>query len=619
MSTWLDGFWDNVWMRIVRYDTATSRFKAAGLSIPNVRAVDNMTALDAIPKTSANDELVVLVRDQPQEKNLFIYTHSTTRWKTLNTHPIGATAKSVMWMMDYPVAHQTGYSQFGTSFLQTARIPYYSVSITLTNIDSTGNYLRTKRFNRGCTKTTGGSLRFTKAARTLEWKAPGDSNYGPTVDVSRSGFYRLESATANMDLCISVESANEPGADATDSVDLTSAGTPQISMHGGPSAVGQFNSLYGNPWRENQYLVLASFFTTQSLTASYPDWINIHTDLTVINWTFTGISSLSNTNTALTNLQTVIQYRQERGSRVVVMTPLEHNSNTDAKIQLFSHVSQRLQAMAYSMGFEIIDTNAYLRDPLAGTLSDPIPANNQATDLARLSCRGAYLIAKYSMYPVLSKYMPQVSLNSAKINPIVAYSATETWGNLLTNGRWKGTAGTKANARCTGEVADNWTLSTSSGTVLTAVGAMPDGATPVARTDGLPGKWARFTISNAGGVDGETCTVKQTSDVSSSNYTTGDVVAFSGSIRISGASGVRDIRVQVSSTNGNSFILGSSTNTDFYPVDYAGESPVYYLSSMPFIIGSGTTSLNVQITITMSAGGAVVVDVGQDWVLRKIV
>ena len=614
MANWLDGFWENVGLKIVRYDPNDLRFKAGGISVPNTRAVDNMVALDAIPKTSANNELVVLVRDQPQEKNLYIYNHSTSRWKLLNTHPVGVPAKSVMWIMDYPVGQLTGHTLYGISFLQTQRVPYYAPTLTLTNIDPTSNYMRTRRFNRGCTKTSGGSLRFTKAAKTLEWKAPGDSNYGPAVDVSRSGFYRLESAAANMDFCTSIEISNEPAADAIDSVDLTSAGTPVLSMHSSPSLVGQFNSLYGNPWRENQYLVLGALFNTTSLLNSYPDWGNILTDLTVINWNYANITNITDTTTALNNLQTVIQYRQEKGSRVVVMTPLENNSSSDTRIRLYNYIMQRLTSMAYSLGFEVIDTNSHVRD-VNGTVSAPLLASNQASDLGRLSCRGAYLIAKYSMYPTLAKYMPSIS---PKTDPIIDYSATETHGNLLTNGRWLGTAGT-AGTRCTGEVATSWNAFASNGSVLTIVGSMPDGASPVARTDGFPGKWARFTISNAGGVAGELANIKQTTDISASNYSAGDIVVFTGTLRVSSASGVRDVRVNIASNTGNNYVLGSSANNDYYPADFAGESPVYYLSSMPMILGSGTTSLNINLVVTLDAEGSVVIDIGQDWVLRKIV
>lgn len=618
-NSWIDGFFENSWMRIVRYNSTEGKFKASGISIPNIRAVDNIAALDAIPKTSANNELVVMVRDQPQERNLFIYTHATTRWKTLNTHPIGATANSIMWMFDYPLAHQAGYSHMGTSFLQSARVPYYGNNVTLTNVDPLGAYFRTLRFNRSCNRTTGGSLRFVKSAKTLEWRAPGDSGYGPAVNVSRSGFYRLESASANMDMCCSIEIAFEPAANATDSVDLTGLGSAVISMHGGPSVIGQFNALYGNPWGENQYMVMPSLMTSQSFLASAPDWINLHTDLTVINWNYTGsTATLTDMNTAIARLQTIIQYRQERGSHVIVMTALEHNSASDTKIRLLSHAAQKLQALSYSMGFEIIDTNAYIRDIHSGTLADPLLASNQAADLNRISCRGAYLIAKYSMYPVLSKYMPENISKAPEIHPIVAYSASEPYGNLLTNGRWKGTGGIRG-ARFTGELANNWLAAAGGGSVLNVVGNMPDGAAPIDRTDGLPGKWARFTISNAGGVNGENVQIRQTVDISSSNYTAGDVIIFTGTLRISSAVNVRDVAVVIGTNRGNNVLMGSSNPTDYFPLEYAGESPVYYLSSMPMIIGSGTTSINIYMTITLGAGGSVVIDVGQDWVMRKLV
>lgn len=624
MASWLDGFYDNSWLKLVRYNSTLNKFQADNTAIPNVRAVADWAALQAIPKTSANDELVVHVRDQLPNKCLYIYKHSIGRWKVLDT-TFGPHAKSVMWMGDYPNI-LTGNALTGVLALQTPRVPYYGDAVTFTNISGAGSYMRHYRFNRGCSKASGGSLVFDKAAKTLKWKAPGDTagsdgGYGAPVSVASPGWIRLESGSPNMDMCCSIMPVNEPASSQTDSVNLSGLTTPYIGMHGLGSPIGHFNALYGNPFKEAQYPFFCTLMRNSDLQDSYPSWQDIPTDITVIWQHPTGISTIPAANTALANYQDTIQRRKDRGSHVVVMSMAELNGYSDATMAAIMHMNQRLMELSYTQGFEFIDVNSILRNITSGTISDPLNTLNLSTDQLLMSTRGAYLIAKYAMYPVLSKYLPSISQKSAHMIP---YSSTNNWGNLLTNGLFTGYAtvsGTKGTG-VSGDLGTSWTCNRSSGSTITAVCTMPDSGAPIPRTDGYPGNWARIAISNANpsAAAGEAIRLFQTTDISSSNYTTGDIIQFDGTLKLSSVVGLRAISLTITSNTGNSIVMGNNgSTTNYLAGNLNGDTIVYNLSSMPMTLGIGTTSLNISLVLTFDINGSATVDIGQDWMLRKLV
>lgn len=624
MASWLDGFYDNSWLRLVRYNAALNKFQAGNTAIPNIRAVDDWTALQAIPKTSANDELVVHVRDQPANKSIWIYKHSLGRWKTIDT-TFGPHAKSVMWIGDYS-SSLMGNTTLGVGYQQAARTPYYGESVSMPTVNVSNAYMRHYRFNRGCSKATGGSIAFDKPSRSLKWKAPGDTagsdgGYGTPVVVSTPGWYKLESGTPGMDMVCSIYPGQEPAASTSDSVTLAGLTNPFISMHGLSTAFGHFNALYGNPFREKQYPFFGTFMLPADLQNSYPQWQDIDSDITVIWFHTTGTSTISGANTSVGNLENVIQRRKDRGSHVIVLSLGEWNGNSDTTIRMHLHINQKLMESASSIGYELLDVNTILRST-TGTLSDPLTTAYLSTDQLTLSSKGAYLIAKYVLYPALSKYLPSIM---QKPNPAIAYSSTDNYGNLLTNGLFTGLTGTKGTGfNAATELADSWTCSRTAGSTLTIDGNMPGGASPIARTDGYPGKWARLVISNnnVSNVAGEAATLTQTSNVSTSNYSAGDVVQFSGTLRLSsiGGAGIRAINVRVTTDKGNSIVMGDNSITTNYMLgNLNGEEAIYNLVSMPMTLGTGLTILNVIMTITFEAGGSATVDLGQDWMLRKLV
>lgn len=59
-----------------------------------------------------------------------------------------------------------------------------------------------------------GSLFFDQSASTLQYRGPGDRDYGEAVDVSSNGTYTLSSDNPNKRLTVTVTSASLPGADA---------------------------------------------------------------------------------------------------------------------------------------------------------------------------------------------------------------------------------------------------------------------------------------------------------------------------------------------------------------------------------------------------------------------
>jgi len=64
----------------VTYDPATGTFYNNGVQISPTFTVANWTALNAIPKTAANDNLLVFVTGLGESGSLWRYNHSITRW-----------------------------------------------------------------------------------------------------------------------------------------------------------------------------------------------------------------------------------------------------------------------------------------------------------------------------------------------------------------------------------------------------------------------------------------------------------------------------------------------------------------------------------------------------------
>ncbi|MCE5182361.1 MAG: hypothetical protein LLG15_11215 [Betaproteobacteria bacterium] len=103
-----------------------------------------------------------------------------------------------------------------------------------------------------------GTLTFTAAAHTLEWKAQGDATPGAAVDVSAGGYFTLQSGTAAHSVHVTVAAASLPVVDKSDTdiavsatlkchvfpVDL--ADRPSALLEPGYTDIGKYYPILGN-------------------------------------------------------------------------------------------------------------------------------------------------------------------------------------------------------------------------------------------------------------------------------------------------------------------------------------------------------------------------------------
>jgi len=615
MSTWLDGFFDNAWLKLLRYDPTTKLAKYGNTELKPTRTVEDWTELQEIPKTASNDDLIVVIKSFPTDKQLMRYSHADGFWKQIQVNN-KSSANSIMWVGEQGIGGIAGSA--GMNPLMIPRKLYYTVS-SWTNLSS---FIRGFRASHNNSTTGSGTLSFNKANKTLSWKAPGDTTGGPlndgfgvAVDVSTGGWYRLEAATAGKEVLACVKQANEPASDASDTVSF-SGNTPAYANNIS-TAVGMFNAKYGNPFGERQYYYTMNSLDVTQFWASISQWEGVETDITWLDLlTSSSRGSITNIDSALSTLLSIIKRRQAVGSHVIVPVPFPYNASSDSTITFLPYLTRKLKSLAELHNFDVVDVNRYLIDP-AGTITDPMAVSTylNSGDNQYLSVRGALIYEKYGITPALSKFLPVKYKDEPSL---VVYSATETFGNLLTNGKLTGTAGTKG-TRVTGDVPTSYTASVSTGgsNSMTAVCTAPDSAAPVARGEGLPGNVFQVVLDNVTN-DGEYFTLVQTSNISASNYAAGDVVQLSGELQVAAAgNGLQLFSVSITGT-GMSVSALSTNLTSNIPGTLNGDTVLFRFTSMPITLQSGIGNLNISVRAEMKAGGNATLKLSPNFALRKV-
>lgn len=604
------GFFENLWMKIVRYNTATGRYKAGNLDLSPTRSVADLAELDTIPKTIENDTLCVYVKNLPKHKSIYVFDYASATWYLVGGR-VGLACNSIMWVGDQNIqGGSAGFHPFMTN-----RVPYYTNSPTFTNL---GVFIRSFRAGPNCSTAGQGTLRFEKATKKLYWKAYLDTE-GIGVDVSRGGWFKLESGTRDVgkDCVVTVKLTSEPATDAQDNI--TVSGSKEISSpwH---TPVAMFNSKYGAPFGDNEYIYAMNALDLDQFISSAPQWEKVQTDLTVL-WILdiSARSSISQCDTTLSKLLTVVKKRQAVGSRVIVVAPTLFGTNGVTRTTFLPYLIRKLKVLADYNDFEVVDVNRYLADPAGTTTTPGLAGIWNLSDNTYLTVKGAHKIDKYGLAPAIQKYLP--SKNKVDWD-LIHYSATEPFGNLLTNGRLTGTAGTKfdgSSGRITGEVPTSFTatLSTTGGHTMTAVCKSPDSGSPIARGEGYPGNVFQVTLDNVA-VDGETFTFSQSAVISSSNYAAGDTVQLLADIKLSAAgAGIHIASLAITGTGHTDWaftsILGSNA-----PGDLNGDPLSLQIVSKPMILQTGIANLNFLLTVQMKAGGSAVIQIAPNLRLSKI-
>jgi len=327
-------------LRLVSQNPTTSNLEVAGEQIPTTSSVDSWTELQAIPKISANNNLIQFETDVPAEKSLFVYDDYLGLWKSLNGP--SAVANSIMWLGDSLTAATSG----AVNPTMTARMPYfYPSSVTYTNLNYIGTWVSSSRAGYACATSGNGTLTYTRSSRTLTWAAPGDSAGAP-IDVSKGGWIRLESASANMELCLTLVVENEPLLDKADSFGFSGL-TPTVGIAYINTCAGSWIAQNGNPFGERHYFYAGSSFTTNGFIQAIDQWKDIKTDITIIDIGTNDITTtIASCDVALANLQIIIQNRKAVGSRCIVSLINLNNLASDTKTKLIGYYNSKSLALA---------------------------------------------------------------------------------------------------------------------------------------------------------------------------------------------------------------------------------------------------------------------------------
>ena len=573
-------------------------FKDYSGSAINIDAsVADWDALAAVPKILSNDNLTLIVRS---DNRLMRYNHTLGYWQPVDSH----NDVSIMWLGDSKTSQSVPYAM---PIMTDKSLPVYKPPTSLlTNLNNGGTFIASVTIDYGATAGTG-TIVYNKAARTLTWAAPGDSA-GAAVDISAGGWFRLESATAGKGAYVAVLTRNEPAANTTGTINYGGL-YPAVDYANVNSTPAMWSALNGNPFRENQYFYAIDGMTSSDLYA-LAAWRTKYTDITHIDITTNGIGTKAAADQNYTDVTTIIAMRKALGSRCILALPNLDNLDYTLNVSIpkwKQYLAAKLQDYAVENGIETYSPSEFLNT--GNSLSSPNVAVNFNTDTVRYSQRGTYLIAKYLLDPILSKYAPK---RGTLTNPLVPYDATNSPnGNLLNNIAFGTTTGGTAGAGASGSIPGSYSLGRGSGSVILAVGSY------VARTDKKAGDNYRIAIDNTGGIAGEMIRLYQTAAIPNSNFTVGDKVVLSGELYVSGT-GVAGIKLYLwSSTGGYVYALDyGSSGTDLG--DAAGDTVHYVLRSMPFTIQSGFNSFAPRLEIFAAANGVFNVDVVPNLCLRKV-
>lgn len=462
---------------------------------------------------------------------------------------------------------------------------YFSITVSLANINAEGTFVRTIRAHPNC-PTGNGTLRYYKATDTFSWQAFGDTE-GVQVSAAVGGFIALESGSASKTLYLACINQLKPAADASDTVNIT--GTRRFCKTNPVSFTGLVAMRF-----DTVYNFSIGGIKAAEWWAARSQWEDIATDKTIIHIGTNDVSTLATADAAIADVENIIRSRLAVGSEVIVGTLLPRNSVADSVLRAIQSFNRQLVSLCASLyGVTVFDAYPYLAAQGAGSYR----TDNVTSDGLHLTAKGSWIVYKNTIKPILDKKMPDFLALS---NPNILYHATEApYGNRTAVGGMAGVAGTKG-ARVTGELATGWSALCEAGSVMACV------ASKVARTDGALGDVQRMALDNTGGVANEKLTLYLTSNIST--FTAGDYVdlEFEGYLSGENASGLKVEGVCAGSSQ-SVYAFACIDKEPFY--DLNGDTAHIVAHSGPVLIESGLTTVAVYIAMFMPAAGTATLDV----------
>jgi len=508
--------------------------------------------------------------------------------------------RSIMWLGD-SLTQAGGYQRHPLT--DHNRGYYYKTSFP--NIGA--NMIRYARVHPECS-VGNGTLRYWIADNTFTWQAFGDVE-GPKVSAA-NGFVVAESGSPNHGIYLAVLDRLKPGSNASDTVNVQlSDGATVVRCHLS-GFTGWAELLLGCPFDVSLNYGISGA-TTSDMWQFRSTWQNVGTEITVVHLGTNQTPDMAGAQQSIIDLENIIRARLAVGSKVVACTlfPADGLNATYAGAKEW-HRLETIR-LCRRLGVPVADGYSRFADPLAtdGRYKDA-SGTGVNKDGLHISAKGSYVFAARELVPILQKLVEAPSPRPGAGIPYNATTATQ--GNLLTNGVWSGTSGAKG-ARTSGDIGSSWTVNMNGGSVGTCVGTAPQSVSPVARTDGYPGNWQQFAISNTGGVAGEYLNAYQSAFISGSNYAAGEYTVAEVEFRLQ-SNNVTTVSIAQGTAHYKSYAVFMDTSDSMGDLD--GDIISVIARSFPVKVETGQANMNLSINCALAANGTATLQIA-DTALRK--
>lgn len=429
----------------------------------------------------------------------------------------------------------------------------------------------------------------------LQVQGPGDT-WGPLVDVSNGGWYRLYSGTSGAYVHVAIRGATTPYANQTGTI--TATGGKQIwnyDLRGYVAFVaGEFGpafddyQAYAIPGCVTSDIVkfVSQVFATRAEAAVLMDMVN---DIPQTGGT------LAQAQAAIANSKFLIDYISTRVRNLFVQEtwPVPNRDATGQK--LYALMSSAIRDYCRGKpGVIYVSTSGSM-----ATFSTTIATGRSGVynaDGIHTQAFGAYQGSLNLRAAIRRAYGLTGSLQ--RINPL------DTWDSTLRVGAWnanptmRGAAGTVSGARITGSAPDSWQAVTSGSTQTCAL----------SRTSSADGEVDWQTMSLANATAGDYNGLHQSVAIPA-GINAGDKFQVVVQIMIGAMTGGGLTKLTASATSNTSKNLATVLDlTSGFPVDtFSTENPVLTLRSEPQVLAAGETSFTMRFQAGAAAGATAVI------------
>ena len=468
-------------------------------------------------------------------------------------------------------------------------------SPSLTNINANGGCVRYLNADESCPPGAG-TLRFYAADKSFSWQANGQSE-GPRTPAPVGGFVTVESGSSGAAVHLALIARNYPTADAADAVTIAAGGRARANLNG---FVGMASAMIGCQFDPEYNFGISGQRATDCLLHA-AQWENVFADITHIALGTNDCSDQAGAEAGFDAVKQIIQKRLAIGSRVIVAGLLPYSGATAAQTGVRQWFDTTLREYCRAIGVDYWSAYRYVcaqdgtdswRSGLSGDGLHPVMS-------------GSYVIAKTATVPALNKLVRKTddfAFSGKLYDPVSA-----PYGSLTPNPYLSGTTGTKGSTgTITGDVPTGFTVTGANANVSVACKTQSS-ASPVVRTDGVPGNWMQMLITSSGV---SSVYMYPSSFPDWTRVSVGDYIVLEGEFYISGT--------------GAKLISGSIGN---YALAFEGNAVgaldggvlQFKFRSRPVrITGSMATNTNLNITIGVESGANLDVRIGSPLSIHKV-